>query len=87
MSKKKNSASLFDTEDFLGWKKEWQDMPEFKQEQKEPLKQLIVSFETWDDYKEFEKLIKQRLTKKTQSIWFPKVKIDTYMDKRYTTKK
>jgi hypothetical protein len=66
--------------------REWKDMPEFIQEDKEPIKQLIVSFKNYDDYKEFAKLVNQALTKKTQSIWFPKVEIETYMDKRYSAK-
>ena len=63
--------------------KEWHGMPEFVQENKEPIKQLIISFRNYDDYKEFSKLINQPLTKKTQSVWFPKVEIEKYMDKRY----
>jgi len=66
------------------WEREWHDMPEFIQEDKEPIKQLIVSFNNFEDYKRFAKLINQPLTRKTQSIWFPPAKIDTYADKRYT---
>ena len=66
--------------------KEWKDMPEFIQEDKSPIKQLIVSFKNYDDYKDFAKLINQPLTPKTQSVWFPPVGIDKYMDKRYINK-
>lgn len=62
---------------------EWHDMPEFVMNNKEPLKQLIVSFRSWEDYKEFSKLIEQNLTSKTQSVWFPKATIETYADKVY----
>ena len=65
--------------------KEWHNMPEFVQEDKSPAKQLIVSFKNFEDYKEFSKLINQPLTKQTQSVWFPPVEIERYMDKRYTT--
>lgn len=64
--------------------KEWKDMPEFIQENKQPIKQLIVSFKNFDDYKEFSKLIEQPLTPKTQSVWFPKAEIETYANKVYT---
>jgi len=67
--------------------KEWKEMPEFVQESKEPIKQLIVSFKNWDDYKEFAKMIEQPLTPKTQSVWFPKAKIETYADKAYVDEK
>jgi hypothetical protein len=50
---------------------EWVDMPEFVQEKKEPYKELIVRFETKEDYKNFEEIIGQRLTIKTKSIWHP----------------
>jgi hypothetical protein len=50
---------------------EWVDMPEFVQEKKEPYKELIVRFETEEDYKEFQQLINQQLTVKTKSIWHP----------------
>lgn len=50
---------------------EWVGMPEFVQEEKKPYKELIVRFETEDDYKEFSKLIGQSLTIKTKSIWHP----------------
>lgn len=64
--------------------KEWQDMPEFIQKDKQPIKQLIISFKNFDDYKKFAKLIDQPLTQKTQSVWFPKALIETYADKIYT---
>jgi hypothetical protein len=50
---------------------EWVGMPEFVQEKKEPFKELIVRFETEQDYKEFQALIGQKLTFKTKSIWHP----------------
>lgn len=48
----------------------WIGMPEFKQDKVEPYKKLIVRFETKEDYEEFAKLIDQKLTEKTKSIWF-----------------
>jgi len=50
---------------------EWDGMPEFVQEKKEPFKTLIVRFETESDYKEFSELIAQKMTNKTKSIWHP----------------
>ncbi len=35
--------------------------------------QIIVSFETYEDVKEFEKLIGQKLTYKTKQIQWPKL--------------
>lgn len=50
---------------------EWDDMPEFIQEKKEPYAMIRVRFETEDDLNDFAKLIDQKLTSKTKSIWHP----------------
>ena len=55
------------------WKKHWTGMPEFEQEKNPPYKKLIVSFRTKEDYDEFAKLIDQKLTMKTKSIWHPRL--------------
>lgn len=63
-------SSLFD--DFENeWQKEWKDMPEFSQSKKEPYSKIIIRFESEEDLQSFAKLIEQKLTKKTKSIWFP----------------
>jgi hypothetical protein len=46
-------------------------MPEFVQEKKEPFKELVIRFETEDDYLDFQQRIEQKLTNKTKSIWHP----------------
>lgn len=51
----------------------WIGMPEFIQEKKEPYKLLNIRFETQEDYEEFSKLINQKLTVKTKSIWYPEL--------------
>lgn len=53
------------------WRSQWLSMPEFSQEDLQPCRQIIVSFESEDDVKEFQKAINQRLTDNTKSIWFP----------------
>ena len=65
------------------WEKEWKDMPEFNHKNKKPNRQIIVSFKNLEDIKEFSKLINQTITPKTRSLWFPKVEIETLMDKRW----
>lgn len=50
---------------------EWVGMPEFNQKKIEPFKTLTIRFETEDDYLDFQKLIGQKLTVKTKSIWHP----------------
>lgn len=53
------------------WEKEWQGMPEFCIENKPPFKELRIKFDTPEDYKLFAKMIRQPLSMKTISIWFP----------------
>jgi len=53
------------------WQEHWKDMPEFVQGKKEPYSKIIIRFENEKDLQDFSKLINQKLTKKTKSIWFP----------------
>lgn len=67
----KRQKDLFNNLVKEDWEKEWQEMPEFKQDDKKAHRQLIVSFRNQEDLNEFLRLIKQRITNKTKSIWFP----------------
>ena len=50
---------------------EWDDMPEFVQEKQESFAKIIIRFENENDLEDFAKLINQKLTPKTKSIWYP----------------
>lgn len=63
------SLPMFDIDS--KWQEEWKDMPEFVQEKQRPFQQIIIRFASEEDLQEFAKLINQKLTKKTKSIWFP----------------
>jgi hypothetical protein len=92
-------ANEFDVDDLVDWgfkhielglnidkidmEKEWQGMPEFNQDDLTPHRQLIVSFNSDKDIQRFSELIKQTITKKTKSIWFPKVENAKMFDKVY----
>jgi len=68
MSKK--DKGLF--EDFENeWEKEWKDMPEFVQEDQKPMQQIVVSFASFEDVKQFAELLGMKVTRKTNSTWFP----------------
>ncbi len=58
------------------WKREWQGMPEFVQEDAQPFQSVIVHFETKEDRDNFALLIDQRITYKTKSLWVPKLGLD-----------
>ena len=79
--KEPEQLTLFDMKEW--WEDEWQDMPEFVQEDLSPFKTIFVQFANRQDMKEFEKLVNQTITFKTQSVWFPKATIDRYANKRY----
>jgi hypothetical protein len=60
-----NAMSDFNPQD------EWEGMPEFVQEKKREFSKIIVRFDDEESLKEFAKLIGQKLTPKTKSIWHP----------------
>ena len=60
---------------------EWQNMPEYLHSDKTSIRQIIVHFKTQEDINKFEKAMEQNITGKTKSIWYPKLKIDRFMDK------
>lgn len=59
------------------WQKEWKDMPEFISENKKPCQQIIVSFKSFEDVKEFGKRLGIQVTPNTNSSWFPPKGWDT----------
>lgn len=70
-------------EKIIDIKSEWVDMPEFKQNDLSPIRQIIVSFKSKEDIIKFSKLVNQAITDKTKSIWYPKVENEVFIDKRY----
>ena len=86
MKENENLSPFFDTDDYLKWKKEWIGMPEFVQEDLEPIQQIIISFATREDVQDFSKLIRQKLTHKTKSVWYPKVDNENLLKYLYVDK-
>ena len=62
---------LFENEEPNGWQKEWKGMPEFVQEKKDAYAKIVIRFDNEEDLQDFAKLINQKLTNKTKSIWHP----------------
>jgi len=50
---------------------EWESMPEYESKDVGPDRQLIVSFRNDDDVQAFAKLVDQKITDKTRSLWYP----------------
>ena len=58
-------------------------MPEFIQEKQKEYAKIIVRFDNENDLQEFSKLIGQKLTNKTKSIWHPQLIRGQNSGKRY----
>jgi hypothetical protein len=63
-------ADLFGFEEF-DWRKEWQGMPKFFQEDLMPYRVLNLRFRCEEDVQEFAKLMEQVITPKQKALWFP----------------
>ena len=127
MKNNNDQLSLFDLDEIVDWRKEWQDMPEFIQKDLQSFCTIDIFLEPyWDknnshyienrilkvhfenhiyvkrfgellgitgvtyqtrilkyNIKDFKKLIKQTVTDKTQSLWYPEAEIERYSNKRY----
>ena len=83
-----DAENQMDIFDILGieeeWKEHWKDMPEFIQKDLTSEKSIIVHFRNKEDRDTFSKLVEQKITYKTQSIWFPKAEIEHMMNQRYS---
>lgn len=55
------------------WKEHWVGMPEFNQAKQEAYAEIIIRVQDEQALCELAKLLNQKLTKKTKSLWFPKV--------------
>ena len=49
----------------------WQGMPEFEQEDKLGIQQIIMHFDTYEDVVAFAALLEQPITAQTKSLWYP----------------
>ena len=74
----------FDLDIPKDWEKEWEGMPEFMRANHKPFQKITINFNTWGDVKAFGELIGRRLTKNTDTLWFPfnrlKIPTGTFID-------
>ena len=63
-------TDLFGYEEF-DWRKEWQGMPEFFQEDLMPFRVINLRFRNEEDVQEFARLVEQVITPKQKALWFP----------------
>jgi hypothetical protein len=67
----KPPADIFEFDDADEYETEWRGMPEFEQPDNGAFRQIIISFDDQDGVDKFQTLIKQNITNKTKSLWFP----------------
>lgn len=79
----KAQSMLFETAP--DWAKDWEGMPEYKHEDLRPYQQIILNFECAEDVAEFAKLIDQKLTEKTDTLWFPVKTPEILKNKRWVS--
>ena len=60
------NQQLFSTDELCEWKQEWQDMPEYINNDFSPYKSIIVHFANEADIKSFAILTKQKITQTTK---------------------
>lgn len=63
-------TDLFGYQEF-DWRREWQSMPEFFQEDLTPYRVLNLRFRNEEDVQEFARLVEQTITPKQKALWFP----------------
>jgi hypothetical protein len=66
-----------------GWREHWKEMPEFKQDNKEPWKSITVHFNDEGDMKDFGEKINQTITENTKYVYHPKQNKENLLKKRY----
>jgi hypothetical protein len=64
---------------------DWTDMPAYDHVDLSPKHSIIVNFRNQDDVDRFAALIEQDISGTKKSIWYPKVEIARYADKRYVS--
>ncbi|MFA7407648.1 MAG: hypothetical protein WCY93_07400 [Anaerolineaceae bacterium] len=53
------------------WEDHWKGMPDYVNEDKTPIKKMLVTFYTEEAIQEFAELVGQKITKKTRSMSYP----------------
>lgn len=62
---------------------EWNGMPEFTMEDKTAYRTIRIHFYNDEGINEFARTIEKIITSKTKFIWYPDIKIEKALDKRY----
>jgi len=55
----------------FNWEDEWQDMPEYSNEDQKPFRTIYIHFRNQEDVNKFSEFMDQRIFPKQKSYWFP----------------
>ena len=69
------------------WREVWKGMPEYNHKNLMPAYSIQVHFRNLADRQSFSKLVGQKITDLTQSIWHPQAEIVSYANKRWIADK
>jgi hypothetical protein len=65
------------------WVQQWIGMPDFKMENLQPWQSISVHFANMADREKFAKLVKQTISHRTRSIWYPRAEIGHFADRSW----
>ena len=77
------SSQDVDSDTDFDWQKEWEDMPEFHQENKLAYRTIKIHFVDDNGVMEFGKLIDRKIPPKKNYLWFPEQETRTKLDRRF----
>lgn len=76
--------SIFDLAGPKTWEEyNWQGMPGFQHQDLEPKRSIVVHFANDADVATFAKLVEQKISPKTRSLWYPQAEIGHFTHKVY----
>ena len=81
MAEDEKQAALFDKGEW--WQEHWKGMPEYISEDLTAFHTIYVHFEKREDMEAFSRLVAQKISLTTQSIWYPEAEIRRFANKRY----
>lgn len=76
---------MLEPADKQDYREEWKGMPEFNQEDKEGYHTIKVHFQDAISLGKFKELVRQPITNKTKSIWYPAIEKESFKDIGYET--
>ena len=71
--------------DPVNYEQEWQGMPEFVSEDKSGYQRIVMHFRTKRDVQKFAKLIGQKITEKTEYLWFPEKIVESEVEEQWVS--